>query len=194
MAKYVKLVILGLAVAGTLCLAGGWWIPAKAVVAQYLLRRAWQESVATGTAVKPWPWADTWPVGRLRVDRSGVDLIVLEGESGEVLAFGPGHLPRSSLPGTGGHCILAGHRDTSFTFLRDLQAGDLLRLQGRSGNSIYRVRATAVVQAEELYLDGESTGLLTLITCFPFAAVTPGTPLRFVVTAERLAADTTGAG
>ncbi len=137
--------------------------------------------------VKAWPWADTWPVGRLQAARPGVDLIVLAGESGEVLAFGPGHLPRSSPPGNEGHCILAGHRDTSFAFLRDLRAGDLLVLQGKSGERTYRVQTTVVAKAEELYLDGEAAGLLTLITCFPFAAVTPGTPLRYVVTAVSVA-------
>ncbi|EKD37662.1 MAG: hypothetical protein ACD_75C01047G0001, partial [uncultured bacterium] len=103
------------------------------------------------------------------------------------LAFGPGHLPRSSPPGNEGHCILAGHRDTSFAFLRDLRAGDLLVLQGKSGERTYRVQTTVVAKAEELYLDGEAAGLLTLITCFPFAAVTPGTPLRYVVTAVSVA-------
>jgi sortase A len=187
MAKYLRAIIGGLAVAGILCVAGGLWIPAKAIVAQHLLRRAWQESLATAALVKPWPWADTWPVGRLQAPRLGIDLIVLEGESGEVLAFGPGHLPRSGLPGKEGHCILAGHRDTSFAFLQDLKAGDLLQLQGQNGRSTYRVQTTTVARAEELYLDGEEAGLLTLITCYPFAAVAPGTPLRFVVTAEHIA-------
>lgn len=189
MAKYLRAIIGGLVVAGLLYLAGGLWIPAKAIVAQYLLQRAWQESLTTGAAVKPWPWADTWPVGRLQAPRLGIDLIVLEGESGEVLAFGPGHLPGSGRPGKEGHCILAGHRDTSFAFLRDIKANDLLLLQGQNSKSTYRVRTTTVARAEELYLDGERSGLLTLITCFPFAAVAPGTPLRFVVTAERIAGD-----
>lgn len=189
MAKYLRAIIGGLVVTGLLSVAGGLWIPAKAIVAQYLLKRAWQESLTTGAAVKPWPWADTWPVGRLKAPRLGIDLIVLEGESGEVLAFGPGHLPRSGRPGKEDHCILVGHRDTSFAFLRDIKAGDLLLLQGHNGKSTYRVRTTTVARAEELYLDGERSGLLTLITCFPFAAVAPGTPLRFVVTAEHIAGD-----
>lgn len=187
MAKYFQIVIGGLVAAGIICLASGFWIPAKAVVAQYLLQRAWQKTLATNAVVKGWPWADTWPVGRLQATRLGIDLIILAGESGEVLAFGPGHLPFSSPPGKEGHCILAGHRDTSFAFLRDLKAGDLLILQGNSGNRTYRVQTTAVARAEELYLDGEAAGFLTLITCYPFAAITPGTPLRYVVTAESVA-------
>ena len=185
MAKPWKIAALLLTMAGILFLGAGLWIPAKALLAQYLLQRAWQQSLVSGTIVKPWPWADTWPVGRLRNDRLGVDLIVLEGENGEVLAFGPGHLDRSSSPGKGGHCILAGHRDTSFAFLENLQVGDRLLLEGRDGRDYFIVQAAQVVRAEGLYLDGERDGFLSLITCFPFNAVLPGTPLRFVVTAEK---------
>jgi len=175
-----------LLMAGLSFICAGLWIPAKAVLAQYLLQRAWQQTLDSGKIVKPWPWADTWPVGRLRNDRLGVDLIVLEGESGEVLAFGPGHLQRSSAPATEGHCILAGHRDTSFAFLKDLKAGDLLTLEGKDGQDYFLVQTTQAVRAEDLYLDGDRTGVLTLITCFPFQAVMPHTPVRFVVTATRI--------
>ena len=87
-----------LLVAGGLLLADGCWIRAKAVLAQYLLQNAFQETIRTGKLTKAWPWADTWPVARLRMERLDVDLIVLEGEHGEVLAFGPGHVPTSSGP------------------------------------------------------------------------------------------------
>lgn len=185
MANFGKIALMVIILAGTTSLCAGLWIPAKAILAQYLLQRAWQQSLVSDKIVKPWPWADTWPVGRLQNDRLGIDLIVLEGESGEVLAFGPGHLSRSSFPGEEGHCILAGHRDTSFAFLQNLQAGDLLTLGGKSGKANYRVQATNAVRAEELYLDPEKTGVLTLITCFPFQAVMPHTPVRFVVTATK---------
>ncbi len=186
MAKSWKIAIVALVVIGMSFLGTGLWIPAKTVLAQHLLQRAWQKSLAGGNIVKPWPWADTWPVGRLRNDRLGIDLIVLEGESGEVLAFGPGHLSRSSAPGKEGHCILAGHRDTSFAFLKDLKMGDELVLESRGGTDRYLVQMTQAVRAEDLYLDSEREGWLTLITCFPFNAVMPGTPVRYVVTAAKV--------
>ena len=181
-----KIIVSVLIVAGISFLCAGFWIPAKAILAQHLLQRAWQQSLTTGNIVKPWPWADTWPVGRLTNDRLGIDLIVLEGESGEVLAFGPGHLRASSAPGEGGHCMLAGHRDTSFAFLKDLKTGDILFLEGKGGKEHFLVRTTGVVQAEDLYLDSEREGFLTLITCFPFKAVIPNTPDRFIVTAIKV--------
>lgn len=164
-------------------IAWGAWIPAKAIVAQHLLHRAWQESMVMGRGVRPWPWADTWPVGRIQQQRLGIDLIILEGESGEVLAFGPGHLPMSGAPGMEKHCVLAGHRDTSFAFLRQLREGDTLLLEGLAGQQLYQVASSSVARAEDLYLDREIGGMLTLITCYPFWAVDPGTPFRYVVTA-----------
>jgi sortase A len=181
-----KIIVSVLILAGISFLCAGFWIPAKAILAQHLLQNAWRQSLATGNIIKPWPWADTWPVGRLTNDRLGIDLIVLEGESGEVLAFGPGHLRASSAPGEGGHCMLAGHRDTSFAFLKELQIGDILFLEGKGGKESFLVRTTRVVRAEDLYLEREREGFLTLITCFPFQAVTPNTPDRFIVTATKI--------
>ena len=182
--KIIKIAVCGLIFSGCYYLGTGLWIPVKAALAQHLLKGAWHRSNIIQSDVKPWPWADTWPVGRLQNRRLGVDHIILEGDSGEVLAFGPGHLVMSSPPGGEGHCILAGHRDTSFSFLRNLAAGDLLTLEGRGSRRIYRVERTDIVEAGQLYLDADQAGLLTLITCYPFDAITPGTDLRFVVTAR----------
>lgn len=168
---------------GLYYVATGLWIPLKARVAQYLLEEAWSQSIVSGDLVKPWPWADSWPVGRLQQQRLGVDLIVLEGQSGAVLAFGPGHLSSSALPGSWMHCILAGHRDTSFAFLRDLVIGDTVLLEGAKRTRTYKVVAMEVLDAENLYFDGDVVGLLTLITCFPFEQLIPGGGLRYVVTA-----------
>src|SRR3569833_1824735 len=67
----------------------------KACLAQVLLVGAFNESGATGRAVKPWSWADTWPVARIEVRRIGASAIVLDGTSGQALAYGPGHLNRT---------------------------------------------------------------------------------------------------
>lgn len=183
-------VLLGLA---ALSLALGLWqlggaaaIHAKAWVAQRLLDRAWSETL-TGTAeAKPWPWADTWPVARLRVPAAGIDLYVLAGANGRTLAFGP-----AELEGTAGlgHRILSGHRDTHFAFLRDLPDGSRLELQDASGAwRAYRVLGYQVLDARRPVTAQPAAGaeLLTLVTCWPFDAVEPGGPLRYAVTAEAL--------
>jgi sortase A len=180
--KRIVLFLLLFASAGLI--VNGYWIPIKAELAQHLLLRAWKQSKLTGKVIKPWPWADSWPVGRLRQQRLGVDLIVLEGQSGEVLAFGPGHLSQSGRPGTRGHIILAGHRDTSFEFLRDLHPGDSIEMEGLTATLRYLVSSTEVAVAEALYLDRDAMDQLTLITCYPFDRLLPGGTLRYIVMAQ----------
>ena len=68
----------------------GSYIHAKAKLAQSLIRGAWEKTLAGQKEVRPWPWADTWPVARLIVPRLKVDLFVLAGSSGRTMAFGPG--------------------------------------------------------------------------------------------------------
>ena len=164
----------------------GSWIYAKARLAQYLLRRAWSRSLAGESYVKPWPWADTWPIARLSVPSQGIDQIVLEGAYGRTLAFGPGHLESSVAIGQPGTIILTGHRDTHFRFLERLRPGDVMTLQSRTGQWIsFRVRDAQVVDSRiaRIHTDTKDTQLI-LVTCYPFDAITAGGPLRYVVTAE----------
>jgi sortase A len=164
----------------------GVWIPVKARLAQHLLRRAWARTLAGGSEVKPWPWADTWPVARLLVPAHGVDLIVLAGVSGRTLAFGPGHAPGSALPGAPGTAIITGHRDTHFRFLERVKAGDeiLVEVPGREP-SRFRVRQASVVDSRAAVIaSAEPAAGLALLTCYPFHALTPGGPLRYVVIAD----------
>ena len=166
----------------------GWagWIHAKALLAQVLLARAWADTLAGAEAVKPWPWADTYPLARLLVPDLGVEQIVLSGASGRTLAFGPAHLGGTAPPGAPGHSVLSGHRDTHFRFLRDLAPGTELRLQAADGGwSHYRVTGSAVVDAGEARLaPSDGRRALTLVTCYPFDAVEPGGPLRYLVFSE----------
>ena len=63
---------------------------------------------------------------------------------------------------------------------------DVETSSGRSAR--YRVREVSVVdKGETRVLDDAGSAQLTLITCFPFDAVRPGTPLRYVVIADRIA-------
>ncbi len=173
-------------VGGSLLCSGGGWIHVKALLAQVLLRQAWEQTLTQGTTFKPWPWADTWPVARLRAPEYGQDLIVLAGQAGATLAFGPGMLAESARPGKPGTCVLAGHRDTSFSFLQQVQPGDVFVLEDRNGDQWkYRVSSITVRLAENLYLEQLPIARLALITCYPFHALRPGTPQRYVVLAER---------
>ena len=92
----------------------------KALLAEQLIEAAWQKTLAGEADVKPWPWADTWPVAKLSMPRLGVEQIILSGDSGRVLAFAPGFAQSTALPGTTGLSVISGHRDTNFHFLKDV--------------------------------------------------------------------------
>ncbi len=163
----------------------GAYIPAKAWLAQQLLEGAWERRVRGAEDSRPWPWADTAPLARIRQPRLGIDQIVLEGASGRVLAFGPGHVTGTARPGAGGNTVISGHRDTHFRWLGSLQRGDRVLLQTGDGRRLdYRVAQAAVHHESEVgLLDPLQGDQLRLVTCYPFDAVTPGGPQRFVVTA-----------
>jgi sortase A len=166
-------------------LGGAGYIHAKAVLAQHLLESAWTQTQITGAPAKPWPWADTTPVARLRLARLDIEQIVLAGDSGRTLAFGPGWAESSSRPGEQGVAVISGHRDTHFSFLRYVVNGDEFEVQTRAGVSRYAVTAMQVLDASRTTLAIDADGaVLQLVTCYPFDAIVPGGPLRYVVTAR----------
>jgi len=173
------------AVAGALLCGKGVYIYAKAQYAQFLLERAWQRTLDGERNAKPWSWADTSPVAKLEFPKQHRTYIVLAGASGRTMAFGPGHIDGTARPEENGNCAISAHRDTQFAVLRDLNVGDEIVLQTRDGRSIrYRVREHRVTDNRDTGLLEPSRGrILTLITCFPFDAIRPGGPLRYVVIA-----------
>ena len=183
-----RLVVACLLCLGFWQLGQGTYIPAKAWLAQELMQRAWNRAAAGAAQPAPWPWADTWPVAKLSAKSGEVELIVLAGGSGRTLAFGPGHLSASSLPGERGNTVIAGHRDTHFSFLKEVRVGEALVLETVAGRRhLYEVVGVDVVDARRgsLVLDTDEP-VLSLVTCYPFEATQAGGPLRFVVTARML--------
>jgi sortase A len=183
MARYER-GLLTLSLVALLGLAG-WasWLDGKAWLAQHLIAHAWQTTLEQGTPQRPWPWADTWPVARLTTP-AGTTLYVLESTSGEALAFGPGRLAGGI--GSDQALTLAGHRDTHFAFLETLNTGDPLTVQFTDGSQHqFQVTAQQVINSQQhpLHIPFDDQQLL-LITCYPFDAITPGGPLRYVVTAQ----------
>lgn len=168
---------------GSLLLTGGLWLPAKAALAQVMLRHAWAET--EGAPVKPWPWARTWPVARLEVPALGVEEIVLAGDEGAALAFAPGHVDGTAAPGESGNTVLAGHRDTVFAFLDRLGVGDELIVESSDGGRHrYSVASTHVVHERDLWaLEPTIEPVLTLVTCYPLDGTRPNGPMRYVVRA-----------
>jgi sortase A len=179
------------AAAAAFALAGLWligdalYIHAKAMVAQVLLDRAFAAEVASGAVVKPWSWADTWPVARIEAPRLAAHAIVLAGGSGQALAFGPGHLERTPDAGEPGTTVYAAHRDTHFAFLGRIEAGDEIVVTRRDGvTARFRVTHMQVVRWDSSGIDPGAPGRhLALVTCWPLDSAIPGS-LRYVVHAD----------
>lgn len=184
--RWRRLLVAALVALAAALLAAGFWLPAKAELAQHLLNRAWVDTAASGGAVTahPWPWADTWPVARLMLPGAQEPLTVLAGASGRNLAFAPALMDGSAMPGAHGVSVIAGHRDTHFRVLRNVAIGDELTLERADGTVlVYDVTALDVVDSAraELRLDADES-YIALVTCWPFDAVTVGGSWRYVVT------------
>lgn len=174
-------------VAGAMQFGQGAWIHAKAQLAQILIERAWARTLAGEAEVKPWPWADTWPVAKLEAPAQGVSLVVLAGASGRTIAFGPGHQHGTALPGARGNSVIGGHRDTHLSFLQQVRKGEILRIQRADGTRAeYRVAQLDVLDRSDTWVTRNTGGTrLTLVTCWPFDALRAGGPERYVVIADR---------
>jgi sortase A len=180
--------MLALCLAGAARIAAGAVIPIKAVAAQALLERAFDRSVATGRAQKPWGWADMAPVARLSVPRLGQTRIVLDTGSGQAMAFGPTLLPGGAGLGEAGTTVIAAHRDTHFAFLKDMRVGDVVLAEGVDGvTHRYRVTGTEVARWDRFAIAEGEGRELALATCYPFGALGHG-PLRYIVHAAEVAA------
>ena len=167
---------------GALLFGDGAYIHAKAWLSQILLARAFDATIATGRATKPWAWADTVPVARIEVKRLGASAIVLAGSSGQALAFGPGHVETTPQAGERGTAVYSAHRDTHFRFVKDIAIGDEIAVTRSDGRTFtYRADAASVVRFDASGIDPHGDGhALVLSTCWPFDSVAPG-PLRYVL-------------
>jgi sortase A len=175
-------VTLLLALIGLVLFGQGAYIHAKALLAQVLLERAFTETIASGRDMKPWSWADTWPVARIEVQRLHASTIALAGSSGQALAFGPAHVELTPDAGERGVAVYSAHRDTHFRFLKNVVIGDEIAVTRGDGRTFrYRADRTAVVRFDASGIDPLSDGYeLVLSTCWPFDAVTPGSA-RYLV-------------
>ncbi len=139
-----------------------------------------------------WKWEAESPdqgegglLGRIRIPGTGVSAILLEGISHRTLRHGVGHIPGTSLPSEiGGNVGIAGHRDSFFRGLKDIDKNDIIELTTLDGTWRYQVEWTRVVRPSQTeVLTGTDGPSLTLVTCYPFYYV-GSAPKRFIVRAH----------
>lgn len=179
-----KLLQITLLLVGCYLVGQSVYMDAKAKVAQVLISSSWNLRADDRPPPKPWWWADTRAIAKLDVPRLDKTVYVMQDDSGESLAFGPGHLANSQMPGTDGHVVISGHRDSHFSFLQDIKEGDIVETSNyMSEDKRYQVTEIRVIDITRQQLRLNQYDKLTLITCYPFESFIPGGPLRLVVEA-----------
>lgn len=180
-----KIIGIALLLCGGAVLLSGMWIPAKALVAQLLLDRAFSASVESGAPHTPWPRAEASTIARLTLP-SGDTYIVLDQDHGRALAFGPGLVGGSVLPdqnaATGSHIIIAAHRDTQFQELGNLTMGDLVRITLVTGQDMtFTVDGSVVRDKDQADFVMDDQHRISLVTCWPLDALQPGGDDRLII-------------
>ena len=123
-------------------------------------------------------------LGRLDAPSVKMSTAVLEGSDDATLSRGAGHIEDTPFPGQTGNVGIAGHRDTVFRPLRNIQVGDPLELTTPNRLYRYRISKTLIVGPDDVYvLDPSKSSMLTLVTCYPFEYVGHA-PRRFIVQAQ----------
>jgi len=125
-------------------------------------------------------------LGRLRIPRLHVAAMVREGADSRTLRMAIGHIPGTALPGKTGNVGLAGHRDTFFRALSNIEKNDAIDFETDSGTFRYMVESTRIVSPRDVSVLTASSGhTLTLVTCYPFYYV-GSAPKRFIVRAVQV--------
>ena len=132
-------------------------------------------------AIRPVPGG---AVGLIEIPKIGLDKAFVEGVGVAELKTGPGHYPKTPMPGQPGNAAIAGHRTTygaPFNRLDELVAGDAVLVTTAQGEFRYEVETANVVHpGQSEVLDPTPDSRLTLTTCHPeFSAAQ-----RLVLTAK----------
>jgi len=132
--------------------------------------------------------AATWHglVGRIKIPRLRLSVVVIEGVTKTALRSAAGHIPGTALPGEAGNVGVAGHRDTFFRPLRDLRIKDEIQFSTLQGDFKYEVESLRVVEPDNVgVLAPSGEHALTMVTCYPFYFVGPA-PKRWIVRARQV--------
>jgi len=110
-------------------------------------------------------------VGRLSLPTLDRSYAIVEGTDVETLRRGPGHYPRTSLPGAGATAGVAGHRTTygaPFRTINRLRRGDPVDVAMPYANLRYRVEGARVVSPRALWVVApRGYDRLVLTACHP---------------------------
>lgn len=124
------------------------------------------------------------PLAVLTIPKIHLEVPVFEGTDDVTLDRGVGRIVGTARPGQPGNIGIAGHRDGFFRGLKDVAAGDEIKLVLQDAVSTYVVDQITVVKPEDVsVLQPRPVPSITLVTCFPFYFV-GSAPERYIVSAS----------
>jgi sortase A len=110
-------------------------------------------------------------IARIEIPSIDVSEYVVEGTDTGDLRKGPGHYPRTPLPGDPGTTAIAGHRTTygaPFRNIDDLRRGQRIIVDMPDGRFVYRVERTTIVDDQDVsVLEPVGYRRLMLSACHP---------------------------
>ena len=110
-------------------------------------------------------------LGRLKVPRLGLSIIVVTGTDESSLEKGPGWYTGTRLPGEGQLIYIAGHRTTylaPFAHIDDLKRGDAVSLELPYATFLYRVTGHVIVPSDDVArLRSRGFETIALQACHP---------------------------
>lgn len=179
------------------------WLPTKAWLSQVLISYSWQQSIAENMmsehenqmkhssrniAIKPWPWADTFPIAELSIERLEENIVILNGGDPTTLAFSAGAIAPFNQTNNLTPFVVAGHNDSHFAFLENILMKDIISMRDQHGKSqLYQVEAIDIIDAStgQLPILANDSSLI-LITCYPFNNLSNNNDERYIITAKLL--------
>jgi sortase A len=111
------------------------------------------------------------PLGRIRVPRLHLNMILVNGTDHDSLTKGPGRDLRTYMPGEGQLIYIAGHRTTylaPFAHIDSMRRSDLITLEVPYGTFVYRVFRHVIVPSDDLsVLRSHGREVVALQACHP---------------------------
>ncbi len=110
-------------------------------------------------------------IGRIKIDRIGLNIVVVQGTDTASLEKGPGHYKNTPIPGQPGTVAIAGHRTTylaPFRHIDEIRDGDPIRVEMPYAAFTYTVLRHEVVDPSDVgILKPVGFDQLVLTACHP---------------------------
>ncbi|WP_299089346.1 class D sortase [uncultured Metabacillus sp.] len=123
-------------------------------------------------------------IGTLSIPKLEQTVSIFHGSNETILRKGIGHVKGTALPGEASNSVLAGHRDTFFRKLEQLEQGDKLIVHRSEAKYLYKINKIRIVDKDDrTVIVPKPRSTLTLTTCYPFTFIGPA-PQRYIIEAE----------